>query len=166
MSTKVNQHLFTIDEYHKMIEAGVFDEDYRIELINGIIIEMNPIGKKHSGSVNRLNKLFSKKLMDEIIVGVQNPIILNNNTEPLPDITLLKPRDDFYTNSLAKPYDVLLLIEVSDSSLDYDRETKLPQYADSMIIEVWIRNLVDDLLEVYREPENGIYKNIVFMHRG
>jgi Uma2 family endonuclease len=166
MSTKVNQHLFTIDEYHKMIDAGVFSEDYRVELINGIIIEMNPIGKKHSGSVNRLNNIFNKRLLDEAIVSVQNPIILNNNTEPIPDIILLRPRNDFYTNSHPKPDDAFLIIEVADTSLNYDRDAKIPQYADSLIIEVWIRNLVDDLLEVYREPENGKYKNIVFMHRG
>src|ERR1051326_964297 len=127
MSTKVNQRLFTIDEYHRMIDAGIFAEDDRVELINGIIIEMNPIGKNHSGNVNRLNNLFNKKLPD-IIVSVQNPVQLNNNSEPQPDITLLKFRNDYYTNSHPKPDDVLLIIEVADSSLDYDRDEKMPQY--------------------------------------
>jgi Uma2 family endonuclease len=165
MSAKINQHLFTLDEYHRMIDAGIFAEDDRVELINGIIIEMNPIGKNHGGNVKRLNSLFSKKLPD-VIVSVQDPVQLNNLSEPQPDIALLKFRNDYYTNAHPRPDDVLLIIEVADSSLDYDRDIKIPQYADSAIIEVWIRNLIDDLLEVYRESENGKYKNIVFMHRG
>src|SRR2546423_651438 len=101
MPTKINQHLFTIDEYHRMIDAGIFTEDDRVELLNGIIIEMNPTGKNHSGNVNRLNNIFSKRLPD-IIVGVQNPVQLNNLSEPQPDIALLKFRNDYYTNTHPK----------------------------------------------------------------
>src|SRR5258708_1213244 len=113
---KSTKHLFTVDEYHKMSDAGIFNEDERVELINGEIIEMPPIGSNHSGGVNRLTNNFCWKLGTQVVVSTQNPVQLNNLSEPQPDIALLKPRNDFYSKSHPKAEDVLLIIEVSDSS--------------------------------------------------
>src|SRR5947209_5701739 len=144
------KYLFNIEDYHKLIDAKILKEDDHVELINGEIISMTPIKSRHSGGVNRITNIFCWKLGNRVVVSVQNPVQLNNYSEPEPDITILKSRDDFYTNSHPVASAVLLLIEVSDTSLDYDRDTKLPLYANSLIPEVWIRNIKDDLLEVYR----------------
>ena len=141
-----------------MGEAGILHEDDPIELINGEIIEMSPIGTLHFSCVNRLNRLLNKLLEDEV-VSVQNPVQLNNMTEPEPDITVLKNREDEYKKALPKGEDVLLLIEVADSTLRYDQKVKLPLYAQSMIPEVWIVNLSKDKVSVYTEPKDGEYQS-------
>lgn len=112
---------FSIEEYHQIIASGVLRENYLIELINGEILEMSPVGFRHASCVNRLNQLLGLKLGDKVIISVQNPIQLNDNSEPQPDIVLLKPRDDFYGNQYPTVEDILLLIEVADSSIEYDR---------------------------------------------
>jgi Uma2 family endonuclease len=168
MSVKLMRHMFNVIEYHKMIDAGIFIEDDHIELINGEIIEMTPIGSRHAGTVKRLNNLFSNRLCDRAIISIQDPVHLNDYSEPEPDIALLKPRDDFYSNAHPKPKpdDLLLIIEIADTSIGYDREVKIPLYAESLIQEVWILNLNDALLEVYREPQNSKYQNISYLHSG
>ncbi|MCP4357791.1 MAG: Uma2 family endonuclease [Chloroflexi bacterium] len=152
MNVQVKKHLITVEKYDQMIIAGVFNEDNRLELIGGEIIEMSPIGIPHVAYVNKLNNLFSRHLLDEVIVSVQNPINLDTFSEPEPDIALLQPRDDFYTGGLAEPEDIFLLIEVADTSLEYDRTIKLPRYAQAGIMEVWIVNLNDQQVEIYRRP--------------
>lgn len=153
----------SVAEYHKMGEAGIFSEDERIELIDGVIVEMSPIGSEHAACVNKLNRLFSNVLSSkDAIIGVQNPIILNNGTEPQPDITLLKPRDDAYASGHPRPEDILLILEVADTTVEEDRTVKLPRYASCGIPEIWLVNIPERKIEAYRIPvgerENAGYK--------
>ncbi|MEW6737346.1 MAG: Uma2 family endonuclease, partial [Acidobacteriota bacterium] len=135
MSVQYKRRLFTVAEYHRMINAGILKEEDRVELIDGEIITMPPIGPHHASNVDRLNSLFYSNLRDTIIVRVQSPIILNDYSEPEPDITILKYRADFYKNEHPKSEDVLLIVEISESSIEYDRSYKIPKYAQSNIIE-------------------------------
>lgn len=147
----------TVDEYHRMGEVGIFHEDDRVELLDGELYEMTPIGDGHIGDVNSLNFLFSQRLGGRVIVSVQNPIRLSDYSEPEPDVVLLRPRPDFYRTGKAGPADVLLLVEVADSSLEYDRQSKLPRYAAAGIVEVWIVDVAGGVVEVYREPAGDEY---------
>ena len=142
----------SIAEYHKMGEIGIFKEDERVELIDGIIGEMSPKGSKHTASVRRLTNLLPQLLNGKALVSIQDPIVLGDDTEPEPDVAVMKIRDDAYASAHPRPDDVLFLIEVADTSLEYDREVKIPRYAAAGIPEVWIVNLVENLIEVYREP--------------
>src|SRR5688572_29203895 len=126
MAISLPRHRFTVDEYHKMAEVGLLTEDDRVELIDGEIIEMPPIGELHFGHVNRFNRVFSRAFADRAVVHVRNPVRLGLHREPQPDIVLLRLRDDDYDSRVPTPADVLLLVEVADSSLDYDRNTKVP----------------------------------------
>ena len=166
MPALAQHHLFTIDEYTKMAETGILTEKDRVELIQGEIIEISPIGSRHAASVNRLNRLLAMALGERAVVSVQNPVRLDDFSEPEPDVTLLEPRDDFYAAAHAGPADILLLIEVSDSSLLFDREVKLPLYALHKISELWVVNLIEDLIEVHREPRDGVYQAVSRLRRG
>lgn len=157
MSVQIAKRLLTVAEYHKMAEAGILDEDDRVELINGEIIEMLPIGSKHSGHVNRINAYFTILIGEKAIISIQNPIVIGGHSEPEPDIAILRYRADFYTDQHPRPEDVLLIIEVADSSIDYDREIKLPLFADAGIPEFWIVNLEETKIEVYRNPLDNTY---------
>jgi Uma2 family endonuclease len=156
----------TADEYDRMGEAGILHEDERVELIDGEIYEMTPIGDDHVGAVNGLTFLFIRRLGDRVTVSPQNPIRLNDFSEPQPDVSILRFRADFYGTRKARPDDVHLLIEVARTSLDYDRLTKLPRYAAAGITEVWIVNLSDHIIEVYRDPREGTYTTILTYRRG
>jgi len=158
MAVTIDRYLFTVDEYYKMVESGILTEDDRVELINGEIISMSPINSPHGGCVNRISNLFAYLLHRKVVVTVQNPLHISEYSEPEPDVMLLKPRNDFYADSHPEPKDVYLLIEVADSSLAYDREVKLPLYAEAQVPEVWIINLVDKQVEVHRLPANGKYQ--------
>ena len=138
MVVEVRRHSFTVDEFAKMGEAGIFTEDDLVELIDGEIRERAPIGSLHAGVVNRLNARLVELLGHSAIVGVQNPLQLDLHNEPQPDIAILAPRDDYYTTGHPEPGDTLLVIEVSDSSLAYDLHEKGPRYARSMIRELWV----------------------------
>ena len=151
---------FTVEEYHRLAEVGVLHEDDRVELLNGVIVNMMPIGPFHGGSVNRLNHMFERLSRDRWVTSVQNPVQIGEHNEPQPDLMLLRPRDDFYVSSHAQPADVLLLIEVSDSTLLIDRDDKLPIYAAAGIVEVWIVNLSERVVEVYSSPANGAYAKV------
>ncbi|MGK7932111.1 MAG: Uma2 family endonuclease [Microcystaceae cyanobacterium] len=142
-----------------MAEIGILTPQERVELIRGEIIPMSPIGLKQAACVNRLTNLFPNLLGNQIIVTVQNPIQLDDLSQPQPDIILLKHRDDFYENKVPQPSDVYLLIEVSDSPLNYDQTVKLPLYAENQIPEVWIVNLNHKTLEVYRQPKDKKYQD-------
>jgi Uma2 family endonuclease len=148
---------FTVEQYQQMAAAGIFDEDDRIELIEGEIVEMSPLGPQHSACVDRLNRMLQKLVRDAAIVRVQSPIRLGRYSEPQPDVTLLQPRADFYAGSHPEPEDVLLLVEVADSSLSYDRDLKLPLYARAGIAEVWLVALLPQTIEVYRAPSEDGY---------
>lgn len=148
---------FNIDEYHKMAETGILTPEDQVELIQGEIITMSPIGTRHAACVNRLANLFPRLLGDRGIISVQNPIRLNNYSEPQPDLVVLNYRPDFYENKIPQPTEINLLIEVSDSTLKYDQDIKLPLYAQSNISEVWIVNLNNNTLDVYRQPQGKQY---------
>ena len=142
-----------------MAEAGILHEDDRVELIAGKIIQMAAIGSRHAACVKRLIKLLVREVGDSGVVGAQDPIILPDSSEPEPDVTVLRPRDDFYAAGHPVPEDVLLLIEVSDTSLEYDREVKLPLYASAGILEVWIVDLVNQNVYAYSRSIAGSYGN-------
>ncbi len=149
---------FTVKKYQEMIESGMFTSDDHIELIRGEIIEMSPIGRKHANSVKRLNAILSQKLSDQVIVSVQDPVELDDNSAPQPDVALLKKRDDFYLNSGPNPRDIFLIIEVADTTIKSDRDIKIPLYAEVNINEVWLVDTNNQLIEVYRQPFNGVYR--------
>ena len=157
---------FTVDDYYRMAQAGILDEDSRVELIDGDVIAMSPLGPSHAGEVDRLNRVFQRRVEDRAIVRVQNPVRLNPRSEPQPDLTLLRPRDDFYRTAHPEPADVLLLIEVMDSSASYDRGTKLGLYAREGIAEVWLIDLNGDRVEVYRRPDGERYADALICERG
>jgi Uma2 family endonuclease len=160
MAVQVGKRLFTVDEYHKMAEAGILKEDDRVELLGGEIILMSPIGEHHAGVVNRLNALLNRLLLGSAIIAVQNPISLTDDSEPEPDIAVLRFRDDYYTGSIPTSQDIIFLIEVSDTTDTLDRSVKVPRYAQAGIQEVWIANLQDRMVEVYSSPHAGIYQKV------
>ncbi|MDZ8108355.1 MAG: Uma2 family endonuclease [Nostoc sp. DedQUE12a] len=143
---------FTIAEYHRLAELGFFKENDRVELINGEIIQMSAKGKPHSVCGTRLERELYKLVGDRATLRGQQPITLSNYTEPAPDRVIAKNRDDDYLANHPSPSDILLLIEIADSSLKYDQEEKLAIYAEAAISDYWIFNLVDNYLECYSEP--------------
>jgi Uma2 family endonuclease len=152
------RHHWTVAEYHRMGEVGLLNEDSRIELIDGELIEMAPIGSPHGGNVNRFIRLFSRVVGSQAIVAAQNPVALGDYSEPEPDIALLRWRADDYEQSHPHPEDVLLLIEVSDTTLRYDRDVKVPLYASHGVPEVWLLDIQQKQLEIYRDPAQGHYR--------
>ena len=154
------EKLYTVDDYYKMAKVGILKPSDKVELINGKIIKMSPVSSKHSANVNRIARFFFNLLSEEVaVISVQSPIRINNFSEPEPDVAILKPRDDFYSKKHAEPADVLLLIEVSLSTLDIDRKIKLPLYAVDGIQEYWIVNVKNKTIEVYKKPEGEKYKD-------
>ncbi len=143
---------FTIAEYHRLTEWGFFADDDKVELIRGEIITMAAKGTPHSVCETRLYRQLFKLVGDEATLRSQQPIIIGDNTEPEPDVTVVKNRPDDYLQRHPLPEDVLLLIEVADSSLKYDQEIKLELYAENQISDYWIINLVENCLECYNEP--------------
>lgn len=141
---------FTVEDFHRMADAEIFDPDARVELLDGEIVEMSPIGNRHAGSVNRLTAFFTAGLGPRVVVAVQNPIQIGDFSQPQPDLVLLRPRPDFYGDGHANPPDVLLAVEVADTSLRYDLLRKAPLYVDGGITEVWVVDLPDRILHVFR----------------
>ena len=158
LAVDVPRRRFTVDEYHRMADAGVLGEDDRVELLDGEIVEMSPIGPPHTGCVARLNAMFARRLRDRAIVWVQNPMILDRYSEPQPDIALVAPRADFYSTAHPRPRDVLLAVEVIATSGGYDRTLKLPLYARSGLREVWLVDVRAKAVDVYRRPATGGYR--------
>lgn len=151
-------HRFTVNDCYRMTEAGIFSEDERIELINGELFDMAPIGSFHAGMVTRLSRLLIRMVAERAVVAVQNPIYLSEHSSPEPDIALLKPRADDYMRSLPTAQDVLLVIEVADSSQHYDRHTKLPLYAKHRIPEVWLIDVKARQFDIYQQPDEEYYR--------
>jgi len=150
-------HKFDVEQYQQMGKAGIFDPEAHIELIEGEIVTMTPIGLKHTVTINRTARFLYNNVQSNGIISIQNSIRLPNYSEPQPDIVILRPRDDFYAGKFPQAEDVLLLIEVADSSLQYDRITKLALYAEYGVLEYWIANLERDIIEIYRQPQNKSY---------
>lgn len=167
MAVVLKTHRFTVDEYHRMGEVGIFSEDDRVELLAGEIVEMSPIGPLHAGTVGRLTALFSSRLGTEVIVWVQNPLLLRSeDSEPQPDVALLRPRPDFYTRSHPEAQDVYLVIEVADTSVETDREVKFPIYARAGVPEAWLLDVSMERLEVHRHPAPDGYQDVRSFQRG
>ena len=143
---------FTVADYHRMAETGVLRPDARVELLDGQVIEMSPIGSRHAGTVIRVERAFGRAAGVLATVSTQNPVVLDEHSEPQPDVAVLKPRPDDYTSRHPRPADVLLLVEVADTGLEKDREVKIPLYALSGIPEVWLVDLEAGVVEIYREP--------------
>ncbi len=150
---------FSIEEY-ECLAKSLWHEDERVELLDGEIYAMTPIGPEHIYSVTRFTKQLILQLGERAVVASQSPLHLPPDGEPEPDIALLKPPEEQYRSRLPRGEDVLLLIEVSKSTLEYDRTKKLPIYARANIPEVWIHNLVDGQLEVYRNPKGKRYTSL------
>ncbi len=150
---------FTIDEYHRLADMGFFHEDDRVELIRGKIIQMTPKGKLHTNCCRNLLRELAVLLADRAELQCQDPIVIPSKSEPEPDFVILRRRDDNYRNALPNSLDVLLVIEIADSSLKYDQEFKLPLYAEAGISDYWIFNLVENYLETYSEPYQDLQGN-------
>jgi len=159
MVVQLQRRLFTTDEYFRMVEAGILGEDDRVELIEGEIVEMPPTGDYHSGVLSQLASLFAP-LHTQTVLRFQDPLRLNAESAPEPDLAVLKLRSDFYKGSGPRPDDVLLLIEIADSSTRYDRRVKAPLYGQASIPELWIVNIPDHSIEVYREPSDAGFRAI------
>jgi Uma2 family endonuclease len=161
MAVALRRRRFTLDEYHRMGETGILGEDDRVELIEGEIVEMAPIGSRHAAAVARIHHLFSIRLGGRAVVWSQSPLLLvRHQSEPEPDIMLLAARADFYESALPEPSDVRLLVEVADRSLLYDRRTKFPLYARAGVAEAWLVDLNLGRLEIHRGPTGAGYDDV------
>jgi Uma2 family endonuclease len=160
------KHLFSVEDYYRMAETGVLRPDVRVELLNGEIIDMSPIGPFHGGVVGRLTRLFTLYSKDRWLVWPQNPLRLGDHSQPEPDVMLLKPSTDDYTSRHPRPEDVFLLVEVSDASPTTDLEKKLPAYGRAGVAEVWIVDLNEAAIEIYREPHFNGYQSKTVLHSG
>jgi Uma2 family endonuclease len=152
-------HRLTVDEYYRMAEVGLLPPDARVELIEGEIIDMAPIGSRHAAAVNLLSERLIKTLSGTSLVSIQAPVRLDTRSEPQPDLAVLRLRPDRYSNSHPTAADVLLLIEISDATLRFDRETKASLYARHGVPELWIVDLNHRELHVFREPRHGEYRD-------
>jgi len=160
------KHLTRLDEWRRMGEAGIFPPDSRVELINGEIIEMPPIGFNHAGHIKRINRLLTQLVPENLITSVQDPVQLGELSEPQPDFMLLKADPDFYCTRHPNADDVLLLVEVAELSLAFDQNQKLRLYAEHGILEYWLLNLNDNCLEVYRKPHGEVYAEKTTLYPG
>jgi Uma2 family endonuclease len=164
--SKIQKRLFTVDEYMQMANAGILSPNERVELINGEILIMSPIGPRHHAAVDRANRMFVMRAGESAIVRTQGGVVLHRFAAPEPDLVLLRPEADFYASKQAGPEDVLLIIEVSDSSLDYDTTAKLNLYAIIGIPEYWVADLQNNRLLVHSDPQEDEYLTVREFHRG
>ncbi len=161
MTTQPQGRVFTVGEYYRMAEVNILTEEDRVELIAGQIVAMSPIGSRHAACVDRLNGLLHRQPGPAFIVRVQSPIALDAYSEPEPDLVLLEPRADFYAAAHPSAGDVLLAIEVADTSASYDREVKVPLYAQAGLPEVWLIDLQQGRIEVFARPQGNAYQQRV-----
>jgi Uma2 family endonuclease len=166
MAVQLVRRLFTVDEYHRMAEVGIFKEDDRVELLDGEVVQMAPIGSKHAACVDRLNELLVRAVSRLAIIRTQSSIRLGTHSEPQPDLALLKRQANYYSPELPGPQDVLLVIEVADTSAGSDREVKIPLYARAGVLETWLVDLTAETVEVFRTPSPIGYKEIHRATRG
>jgi Uma2 family endonuclease len=167
-TTGVRSYTISLAEYEQMIEAGIFNHIFRLELIRGELIEHMPPGQEHESCVARLHLVMAEIVERRAIIWPHgNSIgIPDSNSRPQPDITLLRWRDDLYRGKRPRPEDVILVVEVSNSTLAYDRKVKVPIYAEAGIAEYWLVNLVDKIVEVYKDPGAGKYQSMRKAKRG
>ncbi len=157
---------FRVEDFRRMTEAGILPEESGWEIIDGYLIDKMSIGSKHASTVKKLNRKLTLMFEDKAIISVQDPIYINEYNEPEPDIALLKPRKDFYEESHPTPQDVLLIIEVSNSTIEYDRAIKKTLYAEAGIKEFWLINLKENTIECYSSPKNGNYRLAEILEAG
>jgi Uma2 family endonuclease len=160
MSDWISRHRITVGEYYRMAEEGILPPDARVELIEGVIIDMAPVGTRHAAVVSRLSRLLMQSAGHLADVRVQQVVGLSDTSEPQPDISLVKLRPDFYGKRHPRPEDTLLIIEVSDSSLRYDIDVKAPLYAHHEVPEYWVMDLDARQVRLFRSPESGRYANV------
>lgn len=158
MSRKLAKRWISAVEYERMGEAGIFPPDARLELIEGDIFEISPIGSPHAACVKYLNRLLNELYGRDLIVGTQDPIRLDDFSEPQPDLTLLRWRADFYRGAHPTPADVLLVVEVADTTVVTDRTIKVPLYARAGVAEAWLVNIPEERVEIYSDPSDGAYR--------
>lgn len=160
MLAQLKQHRFSLERYEAMIERGILTEDDRVELIHGAIVDVSPVGDRHTACVKRLIRLFAEIPAQAVTVSIRDPVALPPDSEPEPDAALLKPREDFYERAKPRGQDVLLIVEVADSSLQFDRDVKMPLYAQAGICEAWLVDVDARVVEVYTEPRDGRYSQL------
>jgi len=166
MQTEAVRRLFSVEEYDLMVEAGILTKEDRVELIEGEILEMSPIGNRHGAGVDRANMLFAPLLKGRAIVRVQGAVRLSDYTKAQPDILLLNHRQDYYAFAAPVTEDALLVIEVADTSIRYDRGPKPAIYAKHGVREVWIEDLTTDTLLVFRDRQPGGYATALTFKAG
>lgn len=166
MSAALDKYSFTAEEFERMGEAGILRQDARLELIEGEIFEMSPIGNAHAACAKILTALLYRLFGDTHVIGVQDPIRLDEFSEPQPDVTLLRRRDDYYREKQPTPADLLLLIEVADTTVVKDRTVKIPLYARAEIAEAWLVNIPEERVEIYSDPAGGTYQRAEVFGRG
>ena len=165
MSVNLAKHLFKVTEYERMGETGILAPDVRVELIEGEIIEMSPIGSRHAACVDLISEAFHEQLHGRAIVRTQSPIVLDDFSEPEPDVSVLRLREDYYRNAHPRPGDVLLVTEVSETTLEFDRQVKTRLYARAGITEFLLVNLADETIEYYSRPEMASYQDTRLLRR-
>jgi Uma2 family endonuclease len=166
MATEISKRLFTVHDYHRMVDAGILSEDDRVELIHGEILAMIPIGPPHNGAIIRATQALVRIVGDRALVEVQGSVRLDEYDEPQPDIVLLRPKDDFYSSRHAGPSDIFLIIEMADSSLEYDRTIKARLYAETGVPEYWIADVGNERLFAYSDIHESTYRAIRQFQRG
>ncbi|HEY4563966.1 MAG TPA: Uma2 family endonuclease [Thermoanaerobaculia bacterium] len=166
MAAEPIRRRFTTAEYHAMAESGILAPDDRVELIEGEIWQMSPIGSRHASTVTRSARFFTLRLDGRAVVSTQNPLLLGDLSEPEPDVAILHFREDDYAENHPTQGDVFLLLEVADSSLDYDRRIKMKLYSRYGIPEAWLADLDQSVLEVHRDPSPQGYQEVLRLHRG
>lgn len=160
------RYRFSVDEYHLMGAAGLFDEDDRVELLDGEVVEMAPIGSRHAAAVKWFIDWATSRLGDRVVVGAQDPVGLSERSEPQPDLTLLQRRPDYYAAAHPTPGEVILLIEVADTTLRSDRGVKVPLYAAAGITEVWLVDLPGRQVHCFRQPSPTGYREVAAFGAG
>jgi Uma2 family endonuclease len=158
MPVEVARRRFDVDEYHRMAQAGILAREDRVELIDGEVVAMTPVGPRHNAAVDRANRVLGRVVGDKAIVRVQGSIRLGRSTEPEPDLALLRPRADFYASDMPGPADVLLVIEIAESSLVYDRDVKSGVYAGADVLEYWLVDLGARTIQRHTQPRDGRYR--------
>ena len=166
MAIEISKRLFTVYDYHRMVDAGILHEDDRVELIHGEIVAMSPIGPRHSAAVLRATQTLVKLVGGRAIVGVQGSVRLDEYDEPQPDLYLLRPKDDFYASGHAGPSDIFLIIEVADSSLEYDQTIKMELYAETGVPEYWVADIQNDYVITYSDIHEKRYQTVRQFPRG
>jgi Uma2 family endonuclease len=161
------RHRFSVEDFHRMAEAGILSEDDRVELIRGEVVELSPVGKRHMAALKRLlNALFPLQQAKKVLIQVQDPLRLFPDTEPQPDLVLLSYREDFYRERIPEAKDALLVVEVAETSLDHDLKVKLPLYAQAGIPEVLVVDLVREKVHVFRKPQGAGYQEARALEEG